>query len=682
MKKKVVAVLMSVLLLMGMLMPCAKEVSVLAASDGYVVNQNFDTMPTVSSTKGDTTNGAWSTEVSSSMGNHITYSHYVSSSGSTSLKLKVTDGRYTIGAYCGFQGATSQSKLSFKVWIPEGSTITRIDKITIGSTQILGQTALTAGAWNKIETSTFGSKTSGAVYMQFYSSSAAASQSFYIDNFQISGGSNTSTPVATATPKPTATPTPAPSTSGYAVYEQFENGVPTSTTVQDTENGVWSSAYSSSLAVDHVSFAHSSSGYNGTKAMKLNVGNGRYTIDFYMGFEDANEDDTLTFKTYVPSGSTVTAIKKIEVNGTQIMGETTLTQGKWVEINAGELGDTDGVITFEYYSSSACADQYFYIDDVIIGGGSGSSSSSGSGSSGGSATTSTVINMGYLPYYRTDCVEDLDFDALTHLCLAFFNPDTSSLEITHKFDSDSEVADITDQAHDNDVLVLASYGGASGKTIYTEILPSSSKRATLVENMVDHAVDNGFDGIDIDIEASSKYTDIWNYYDSFISALRERCDEEGLLLTTATAKWIAEGTSSTALKQFDLVGVMAYDNSGENHSTYEDAIAAVEYFEGRGIDKSKIVMGVPFYGYIAGSDLEGSTSYKAICEADSSAYKKDSSNGITYNGIPTIQKKCQYVMDNGYAGVLIWELGQDSPVEKYSLLNAMKLTLYGEDGVR
>ena len=671
MGKKVVAMLMSVLLLMGLVVPCAKEVPVLAASDGYVVYQDFDTMPAVSSTKGDTANGTWSTAVSSSTGNHITYSQYVSSSGATSLKLKVTDGRYTIGAYCGFKGATSDSRLSFEVWIPEGSTVSKINKITIGSTQILGETALTAGAWNSIETSTFGSNTSGAVYMEFYSSTAAAGQSFYIDDFAISGGNNTTAPST-------------PSTSGYAVYEMFEDGVPTSSTVEDTENGVWSSAYSSSLAVNHVTFGHSSSGYNGTNAMKLNVGNGRYTIDFYMGFEDANADDTLTFKTYVPSGSTITSIKKIAVNGNEIMGETTLTQGKWVEINAGELGDTDGVITFEYYSSSAAANQYFYIDNVIVGGGSGSGSSDSGSSDSGSSDDSDAayINMGYLPYYRTSCYEDLDYDALTHLCLAFFNPDASSLEITHRFESDDEVADITDLAHDNGVLVLASYGGASGKAAYREILPNSSDRAELVENMIDHAVENNLDGIDIDIEASESYTEIWDNYGSFISALRERCDEEGLLLTTASAEWYADAISSSTLKKFDIVGVMAYDNGGENHSTYEDSVDAVKYFRDRGVSKSKIVMGVPFYGYIEDTEREGSTAYKTLVEADSSAAQKDLCDGIAYNGIPTIEKKCEYMMDNGYGGMMIWELGQDTLIEKYSLLHAMKLTLYGEEGAR
>ena len=53
-----------------------------------------------------------------------------------------------------------------------------------------------------------------------------------------------------------------------------------------------------------------------------------------------------------------------------------------------------------------------------------------------------------------------------------------------------------------------------------------------------------------------------------------------------------------------------------------------------------------------------------------------------YNGIPTIKKKCQYVKDNGYGGIMIWELGQDSTTTKYSLLNAIKEVLYGSAGAR
>jgi len=108
----------------------------------------------------------------------------------------------------------------------------------------------------------------------------------------------------------------------------------------------------------------------------------------------------------------------------------------------------------------------------------------------------------------------------------------------------------------------------------------------------------------------------------------------------------------------------------------------VEYFSDRGIKKSKIVMGVPFYGYQVNTSRVGEVIYRDICSKDSSAYTKDTSNGIGYNGVPTMQKKCNFVKDNGYGGIMIWELGMDSYTEKYSLLNTIKLSLYGSNGAR
>lgn len=655
MTKKLFTKTMSVLLVLAMVMSMFMAFPTMAESTpGYVLSQNMDMLPAISSTPGDTSHGVWSSEYSNSMAmNHVTFSGYTNSSGATSMKLAIGDGRYTIDVYCGFSGATSSSVLTFELWVPEGSTVSKINSIKIGSAVILGETQLTANAWNTIETSSFGSSTSGAICMEFYSNTATAGQSIYIDDFRISNGTSEDT-------------------TNYVIYEQFEDGISTSSTAKDTTNGVWSSEYSSSLGIDHVTFSHSSSGFNGTNALKANVGNGRYTIDFYLGFQNADFGSTFTFRTYIPSGSTITSIKKIAVNGVEIMGETAVPQGQWVEIQAGELGDTSGYIQLEYYSSTASSGQYFYIDDVRV-------------TQTGDSHISPVsqhVNVGYLPYYRTECYETLDYDALTHLCLAFFNPDPSSLEITHKFDSDAEVADIINLAHTNGVKVMASYGGSSGKTIYTQILPSSTKRSQLVDNMIRHALNNDLDGIDIDIEASKSFTDIWEYYTDFITELRQRCDQEGLILTTAVAEWYGGAIESDTLRMFDLVMVMAYDNSGANHSTYEDAVDMCQYFVGRGVSRTKLVMGVPFYGYIANTSMEGSTTYKEILAADSTAYNKDLSNGIAYNGIPTIQRKCQYVKNHGYAGIMIWEVGQDTDIRQYSLLNAIKLELYGSAGAR
>jgi GH18 family chitinase len=44
-------------------------------------------------------------------------------------------------------------------------------------------------------------------------------------------------------------------------------------------------------------------------------------------------------------------------------------------------------------------------------------------------------------------------------------------------------------------------------------------------------------------------------------------------------------------------------------------------------------------------------------------------DGIYFNGIDTVQKKVCYVRQNGFGGVMIWELGQDT-ADDSSLLRA------------
>ena len=42
-----------------------------------------------------------------------------------------------------------------------------------------------------------------------------------------------------------------------------------------------------------------------------------------------------------------------------------------------------------------------------------------------------------------------------------------------------------------------------------------------------------------------------------------------------------------------------------------------------------------------------------------------------YNGRPTIRKKCQYVMDNDFGGVMIWQLFQDAYQEELKLIKVV-----------
>ena len=50
-----------------------------------------------------------------------------------------------------------------------------------------------------------------------------------------------------------------------------------------------------------------------------------------------------------------------------------------------------------------------------------------------------------------------------------------------------------------------------------------------------------------------------------------------------------------------------------------------------------------------------------------------------FNNISTLQQKAQYILQNGYAGMMIWELGQDhfsgQGYDQFSLLPAIKTAM-------
>jgi GH18 family chitinase len=139
----------------------------------------------------------------------------------------------------------------------------------------------------------------------------------------------------------------------------------------------------------------------------------------------------------------------------------------------------------------------------------------------------------------------------------------------------------------------------------------------------------------------------------------------------------------------DHLQVMCYDFSGPwsdpgPHSSFDDAIGAgysasslglAYWVNYRGWPKEKILLGVPFYGRDFDTGGGDGVSYTDILAEYPDAYLFDQKDNIYYNGVNTIAQKTQYVIDNNYSGIMIWEMAQDSQVDSLSLLSAIDRTL-------
>lgn len=291
--------------------------------------------------------------------------------------------------------------------------------------------------------------------------------------------------------------------------------------------------------------------------------------------------------------------------------------------------------------------------------------------------------VGYMPNWLTDAtvLDKVDFSKLTHVNVAFENPvdDEGNLSFNPM---DQKILDL---ARKNGVKCLISIGGGGApddKDMVARFfaLESDAKRPGFVAKLTDYVVAHGFDGLDVDIEGPM----IGDDYGKLIVDLAKSLHAKGKLLSAAVSQgYGGDHVSSSCLPEFDFVNVMAYDgtgpwdpNHGGPHSSFEMAKQNLDYFCGRGLPKAKAVLGVPFYGYGFGKDFtSGGYSFADILTKYPGSEKVDQiGETIYYNGIPTIKAKAQYILDQGYGGIMIWSLDQDAFGED-SLLAAIASVL-------
>ncbi len=291
--------------------------------------------------------------------------------------------------------------------------------------------------------------------------------------------------------------------------------------------------------------------------------------------------------------------------------------------------------------------------------------------------------VGYVPnWIDLDAFSnEIDFAKLTHINLAFENP----IDGAGTMSANPQNARLIKRAREKGVRILISIGGgsaASDKVLQQRYfdLTSEGKRAGFVAKLVEYVVRNEYDGLDVDIEGPS----IGKDYGVFIHDLAKALKPRGKLLTAALSQgYGGDQVPNSALTQFDFLNIMSYDNTGPwspdrhgQHSSLEAAKSAVTYWSGRGMPKSKLVLGVPFYGYGFGKAFRNEGyPYKEILASYPGSHLLDQvGDTIWFNGIPTIRAKGKYVIDEGLAGVMIWSLNQDAKGE-LSLLSALHLSL-------
>lgn len=287
--------------------------------------------------------------------------------------------------------------------------------------------------------------------------------------------------------------------------------------------------------------------------------------------------------------------------------------------------------------------------------------------------------IGYLSTNNLDKVDIIDFTALTHLNLAFANPNQNG---TLVFNGEQKLEMTVNKAHREGVKVFISIaGGSTNKDLPLNWLSvlQPENRKIFIQEIVAFVMKNNLDGVDVDIEWNLMPT-IGNLYTPFVIELKKALKNNKKGISTAlNVSGLHEAITQESLLAYDFINIMVYDKTGPwrpddpgPHSPYSYAEEALEYWTNeRKIPFEKLTLGVPFYGH--DFDKVNSISYSDLIALDTANAYKDRSGEIYYDGIPTIIKKTEFAIES-FGGIMIWELGHDAQNE-LSLLKAIKKTI-------
>jgi GH18 family chitinase len=289
--------------------------------------------------------------------------------------------------------------------------------------------------------------------------------------------------------------------------------------------------------------------------------------------------------------------------------------------------------------------------------------------------------IGYLPTWvdMSAVLDRTDLTKLTHLDLAFMNPTSNGSTLSGGNPacmdgiSAATLNSVVQRAHQAGVKVLVSLAGGSvpGCSGNWETLLQSGNRSNTTNNIIQFVNTFNLDGVDVDIEGDlMTRIDNAGNYTPFIQALRNGLGTKSL--TAATGSYVGGMIPTSSLQYFDFISLMSYDGigpgwgtPGTEHSTYNQAVTDINTWKARGLAKSKLVLGVPAYGYGFNGYASYYNYYDVINQFGSTAAQKDligtACNGcgyITYNGIPTIKNKTKLALQEG-TGVMMWELSGD-----------------------
>jgi len=294
-------------------------------------------------------------------------------------------------------------------------------------------------------------------------------------------------------------------------------------------------------------------------------------------------------------------------------------------------------------------------------------------------------------------VDKVPYEKLTHVLWSFITPNADGTLHGDAADDPSALDSMVTLAHAVGTKVIVSLGGGGQSDKFAPVAKDSTLRNKFIVNLVDYVKAHNLDGLDMDWE--------WEYnpvpeadtiaYNKLLTELRESLPKDKSLSAALPCsryygKWF---TPEVLIKNLDWFGFMTYDMTGdwdekalfdsplyphEGYTTWSWQ-ETFDYWSKRGVPAEKMVFGIPSFGFqFEGATGPGSNFTKGKTKSLSYAqivkntdweihfdsvsvepYAISENSYTTYEDPHSAAIKTRWVKENGYAGIMVWEVSHD-----------------------
>lgn len=255
-------------------------------------------------------------------------------------------------------------------------------------------------------------------------------------------------------------------------------------------------------------------------------------------------------------------------------------------------------------------------------------------------------------------------------------------------------SDYVKYCHSQGVEVWALVSNLENPDVSTkEVLSYTSRRETLINNLISSAIQYNLDGINVDFEMLSAETG--DDYIQFIRELSLKCANNNIVLSVDNYVPMNYNAFYNRAEQAlfaDYVIIMAYDEH-YNNSEEAGSVASIGFVRDgaantlKEVPAEQIILGMPFYtrvwsetpasdgsvklsSYAAGmADVQKLLSANGVepvwSEADGQHYAEYQKDGVTYRiwieNAVSLEEKLKVMQANHFAGGSFWKLGLETP---------------------